>query len=145
MSDNSNNNSNSNNSLFEGIKKLKIKNSKTKKKQQLKTVRFNNIRKNRSRQLIRTYHHKIPMGLENILARKSHKKGSLTIPKDLKEEEKEILRNSLKRFTKTKKEREQRILLYIDYLKQKRNFNETNNSAYFLSSEEKELLNSIEL
>ena len=97
MSDNSN--SNSNNSLFEGIKKLKIKNSKTKKKQ----LRFNNIRKNRSRQLIRTYHHKIPMGLENVLARKSHKKGSLTIPKDLTEEEKEILRNSVKRFTKQRK------------------------------------------
>ena len=130
-------NSNSDDSLFEGMKKLKIKNSSKK-----KTVRFNSIRKNRTKQRIRTFHRKVPMSVENITARKSHKKGSLNIPDDLTDEEKEILKNSLKRFKLSKKQRVERMQLYTNYLKQKKNFDETDNNAYILTEEEKEFLNS---
>jgi hypothetical protein len=133
-------NSNSDDSLFEGIKKMKIKN-KTKNNSK-KTVRFNSIRKNRTKQRIRTTHHKVPMGVENITARKSHKKGSLNVPDDLTDEEKEILKNSLKRFKLSKKQKLERMHLYTNYLKQKKNFNEKNNNAYILTKEEKEFLNS---
>lgn len=130
-------NSNSNNSLFEGMKKLKVDSSKK------KTVRFNNNNKNRSKQKVRKSYHKVPMGAKNIRTRKSHKKGSFNVPDDLTEEEKEILLNSLKRFSLTKKQRLERMYLYLDYLKQKRDFNKLNNSTYYLTSEEKAFLKTL--
>jgi hypothetical protein len=129
--------SNSDNSLFEGVKKLKIKGKKN------RTVRFNNFSNNRSKQRVRKSYRKVPMGHQNINSRKSHKKGSFNVPDDLTEEEKEILLNSMKRFKLTKKERVEMMYLYLDYLKQKRDFNKLNNSTYYLTSEEKDFLKTL--